>query len=78
MEKVRLGGKWLGDQDDSSGMGLKLYNLNNTLKRWKLLNRDEGLDKEIRKTFIGYEGSTFTPEQINYAKDDIKYLEDYL
>ena len=74
MEKIAESGKWLGDSDDTAGHGMKQYNLINTLKRYKF--KLDLPDKDITKTFIDYEGTEFTDEQINYAKDDIKFLFD--
>lgn len=74
MEKVSLGGRWLGDSDDTAGHGMQQYNLIKTLERNHLVKKGEGPDKSITKSFIGYTGSDFTEEQLNYAVDDIKYL----
>ena len=73
MEKVSMAGRWLGDSDDTSGHGMAQYNLYNTLKR-NHFPIEELPDKSITKSFIGYEGTEFSQTQLDYAKDDIKFL----
>ena len=49
MEKVSLGGRWLGDSDETAAHGMAMYNLEKTLKRhglWK-----EGYGQRYRKNF---------------------------
>ena len=70
-EKIIRGGQWLGDSEDTAGHGLTNYSLDKTLKRWHL---SEGLDKNLTKQFIDYEGTEFSDELLQYACDDIKYL----
>ena len=54
------------------GAGYRLeYSLKDTVKKYL----DIDLNKEIRESFIGYEGEDFSEEQLKYAIDDVLYLE---
>lgn len=56
----------------NAGIGDTFYSLADLVKKYLNIT----LSKDIRDTFLNYSEENFTEEHINYAKDDVLYLEE--